>query len=84
MTEPEFSDPNANLEPGIGPGRDADLDPDRRNLEAPAEDAFEQSLPASPGGERDEGPVDVDRDSEVNEWDAIEQAQVVDFDDEYR
>ncbi|HEY2670266.1 MAG TPA: hypothetical protein VGJ07_07800 [Rugosimonospora sp.] len=84
MTEPEFSDPNANLEPGIGLGRDADLDPDRRDLEAPAEDAFEQSMPASPAGERDEGPVNVDRDIEVNEWDAIEQAQVVDFDDDYR
>ena len=84
MTEPEFSDPDANLEPGVGPGRDEDLDPDRRDLEAPAEDAFEQSMPANPAGEREDSPLNVERDPEVNEWDAIEQAQVVGFDDDYR
>lgn len=49
------------------------------DLEAPDADAAEQSLPANPVEE----PVQVRRNSEVGEWDAVEQSIVVDLDDEY-
>jgi len=90
MTEPEFSDPYASVEPDANLDREANLDPDpgldpdRRDAEAPAEDAYEQSVPADPAERPIETQIDADRDPEVNEWDALEQAHVVGPDDDYR
>jgi hypothetical protein len=70
MAEPEeqFIDPGARLAP------------DERDPEAPAADAVEQATPANPADER----VEVHRGLEVDEWDAVEQARVVELDDDYR
>jgi hypothetical protein len=54
-------------------------DPDSRDLEAPAVDAAEQSVSANPVEE----PPEVRRGLEVGEWDALEQAIVVDLEDDY-
>ena len=66
------------------PGEDlalgAHLAPDERDPEAPAADAVEQATIADPT----EHPEEVHRGLEVNEWDALEQAQVVRLDDDYR
>lgn len=56
------------------------LDPDERDLEAPAADAVEQATPANPV----DAETEVHRGLEVGEWDAVEQARVVDLDDDYR
>jgi hypothetical protein len=57
------------------------LDPDERDPEASPADAAEQAAPVRPG----DAPVEVHRGWEVGEWDAAEQAVVVDFDeDDYR
>ncbi|MFS8500090.1 MAG: hypothetical protein FWJ70_18035 [Micromonosporaceae bacterium] len=57
------------------------LDPEERDIEAPTADAAEQAEPITP----DEVKIKVRRGWEVGEWDAVEQAVVVDFDeDEYR
>ncbi len=56
------------------------LEPDERDPEASPEDAVEQATPANPAEE----PIEVHRGLEVGEWDAIEQAQVVDLDEDYR
>jgi hypothetical protein len=58
---------------------DENLEPDRRDPEAPPEDVLEQARPADPALEPPK-PSDA---LEVNEWDAIEQATVVELDDEY-
>jgi hypothetical protein len=55
------------------------LEPERRDPEAPPEDVLEQATPADPAL----NPPQPSDDLEVNEWDAIEQATVVEFDDEY-
>jgi hypothetical protein len=55
-------------------------DPDERDIEAPDEDAVEQATPANPA----DAPVEIHRGLEVGEWDAVEQARVVDLDDDYR
>jgi hypothetical protein len=55
------------------------LTPDERDPEAPAGDALEQATPANPVDQ----PVELHRGLEVNEWDAVEQATIVDLDDEY-
>jgi hypothetical protein len=60
------------------PGQD--LSADERDIEAPAADAAEQATSANPADE----PVEVHRGLEVGEWDAVEQAYVVDLDDDYR
>jgi hypothetical protein len=59
---------------------DAHLTPDERDIEAPDHDALEQAIVANPA----EDTPQVHRGLEVGEWDAVEQAQVVDFDDDYR
>ncbi len=59
---------------------DAHLTPDERDLEAPAADAVEQATPANPA----EQTVEMRRGLEVDEWDAVEQARVVELDDDYR
>jgi hypothetical protein len=56
------------------------LDPDERDIEAPDADAYEQAIPADPMDEQ--SPPEVSRDPEVSDWDALEQARVVDLEDE--
>ena len=57
------------------------LDPDERDLEAPVPDAFEQTLSVDPS----ETPEPVRVPPDVNEADALEQAQIVETDeDDYR
>jgi hypothetical protein len=56
------------------------LTPDERDPEAPESDAVEQSIVADPA--RDE--PEVHRGLEVDDWDAMEQARVVDMDEDYR
>ena len=48
--------------------------------EASEEDVAEQMTPANPAEEV----VEVHRGPEVAEWDAVEQAHVVDLDEDYR
>ncbi len=68
MTEPEEIVPEEHLTP------------DDRHIEAPDVDTVEQAVPADPAAD----PVEVHRGLEVGEWDAIEQAHVVDLDEDYR
>jgi len=56
------------------------LNADERDIEAPEADAVEQATVADPA----QAPVDVRPGAEVSEYDALEQARVVDLDDEYR
>lgn len=56
------------------------LDPEERDPETPAVDAVEQAAVANPA-DRD---ADIRRGLEVGEWDAVEQARVVDVDEDYR
>lgn len=63
------------------------LGPEDRDPEAPPEDAAEQARTADPALDND-GPethrgLEVTN-HEVNEWDAVEQARVVEVDDDYR
>ena len=58
----------------------AHLGPEDRDPEAPEVDAVEQATPANPADAEPE----VHRGLEVGEWDAVEQAQVVVLDDDYR
>jgi hypothetical protein len=68
-------------------GVDEDLTPghhlnaEERDIEAPEADAVEQATPADPATE---APSEVARGLEVGEYDAWEQAQVVELDDDYR
>jgi hypothetical protein len=57
------------------------LQPEERDIETPASDAVEQATLANPAENEVE---EVHRGLEVNEWDAVEQARVVDLDDDYR
>ena len=59
---------------------DNHLAPEERDPEAPQEDAVEQATVVNPADREPE----VHRGLEVDEWDALEQARVVDLDDEYR
>jgi len=56
------------------------FDPDERDIEAPDADAVEQATPVNPADK----PEVIRVPFEANEYDAIEQARVVDLDDEYR
>lgn len=56
------------------------LDPEVRDIEAPTADAAEQSAPVLPRDVRVAPPRTA---FEANEYDAIEQSQVVDLDDDY-
>ena len=60
---------------------DQQLDPNSRDIEAPAADAAEQAMPANPA---DEPPHAHSAAFEVNEYDALEQERVVDLDEDYR
>src|SRR5688572_24049196 len=57
----------------------AHLSPEERDREAPDGDVVEQARSANPADEPDE----VRRGLEVAEWDAVEQATIVDLNDEY-
>jgi len=59
---------------------DDHLEPEERDPEAPTADAVEQAILANPVDEDGE----VHRGLEVGEYDAVEQAHVVDLDDDYR
>lgn len=67
MTQP---DEELTLDPRLGP--------DERDPEAPPADAAEQATPVKPAEARDE----VRRGWEVGEWDAAEQAVIIDLDDD--
>ncbi|MFV2086225.1 hypothetical protein [Micromonospora sp. LOL_021] len=54
------------------------LAPEERDPEAPADDAFEQSVVANPVEQQPE----VHRGLEVDDWDAVEQSRIVDLDDD--
>ncbi len=56
------------------------LDPDERDIEAPDADAQEQATPADPADGQPEPRVGY----EVDEFDALEQARVVEAEDDYR
>jgi len=58
------------------------LNPDERDIEAPDADAVEQAEPADPLESARQSPPEVSQDPEVSDWDALEQAQVVELDDE--
>lgn len=58
----------------------AHLSVEERDLEAPDSDAVEQATVANPVDES----AEVHRGLEVNEWDAMEQAKIVDLDEDYR
>jgi hypothetical protein len=68
-------------------GVDEDLTPEdhldvrERDIEAPEADAVEQATPADPAAATR---AEVQRGLEVGEYDAWEQAQVVELDDDYR
>jgi hypothetical protein len=66
MSEPEDQTP------------EAALDPEERDPEAPLDDAYEQAIPADPA----KIPVQIEINPYVDEYDALEQAQVVEPDDD--
>jgi hypothetical protein len=70
MTDPDFVE------------RGPSLDPDERDVEAPAADAWEQATPAYPADDVADDQPTVS--PEVNDWDALEQARVVGVEDDYR
>ena len=57
------------------------LDPETRDIEAPAADAAEQAMPANPA-DNPSGTRSIA--FEANEYDALEQERIVDLDDDYR
>jgi hypothetical protein len=71
MTDPEIADQGTLL------------DPDERDIEAPDADAMDQRIPADPRETARQLPPEPSRSLEVNDWDALEQAKVVDLDDDY-
>jgi hypothetical protein len=71
MTDPDIAD------------QDTLLDPDDKDIEAPDADAQEQRTPADPTEAAQQQPLQPTRRLEVNDWDALEQAKVVDLEDDY-
>lgn len=69
--------------PEHAPGPEHRAEAGSDDLETPAADAAEQAMPANPVEDPFEEPVQVRRGPEVGEWDAVEQAIVVDLDDDY-
>jgi hypothetical protein len=69
-----MTQPDEDLDPGTH------LAPEERDPEAPEGDLVEQATPANPVDE----PVEIRSGLEVSEWDAVEQAKIVDLDDDYR
>lgn len=59
---------------------DSALDPKARDLEAPTEDLMEQVTPVRPG----DTPYLSRTPFEADEYDALEQSRIVDYDDEDR
>jgi hypothetical protein len=64
------------------PGVEGHLDPEERDIETPTEDAVEQAFPTDLA--EAEAGTEVHRGLEVSEYDAVEQARVVEIEDEYR
>jgi hypothetical protein len=85
MTTPDdvaAVDESARAEALVGDlGEDVRLDPRERDLEAPEADAAEQATPADPAAAPR---ADPSRSLEVNEYDALEQARIVELEDDYR
>jgi hypothetical protein len=77
----EAHEANEEFEPG------EHLDPDERDPEAPVEDAVEQAAEVESAGRGTTGPAEtedeVQRGLEVNEYDAVEQAHVVQPEEDY-
>ena len=71
MTDPDIAD------------QDTLLEPDEKDIEAPDADALDQRTPADPAEAARHRPLEPSRSLEVNDWDALEQAKVVDLDDDY-
>ena len=71
MTDPDIAD------------QDTLLDPDDKDIEAPDADALDQRTPADPQEAARQSPPERSSSLEVNDWDALEQAKVVDLDDDY-
>ena len=69
MTDPDFID------------RGTTVEPDEQDIEAPDADALEQRTLADPLVAARQAPLEPTRSMEVNDWDALEQAHVVDLDD---
>ena len=61
-------------------GLEGHLEPAERDPEAPVGDAVEQATPAYPDAAS--GAVEIPL--EVNEYDAVEQATIIEVDDDYR
>jgi hypothetical protein len=61
--------------------RGPSLDPDERDAEAPVADVWEQATTADPAD--DPTGTEPTRALEVNDWDALEQARVIDDPDDY-
>jgi hypothetical protein len=59
---------------------DDHLDPDERDIEAPAEDVLEQATPADPA----DAAVELRLPFEADEADVLEQSRIVELDDDYR
>jgi len=70
MTDPDFID------------RGTAVEPDDQDIEAPDADALEQRILADPLADARLRPIEPSRSLEVSDWDALEQAQIVDLDDD--
>ena len=70
MTDPDFID------------RGTAVEPDEQDIEAPDADALDQRTLADPLAAARQAPPEPTRSMEVNDWDALEQAVVVDLDDD--
>jgi hypothetical protein len=77
MTDPDIADQDTL------PDQDTLFDPDEKDIEAPDADALDQRIPADPKEAAQQRPPEPSRRLEVNDWDALEQAKVVDLDDDY-
>jgi hypothetical protein len=75
MTDRDIADQDSLLDPD-------DKDIEAPDIEAPDADALDQRTPADPA-ERARHRLEPSRSLEVNDWDALEQAKIVDLDDDY-
>jgi hypothetical protein len=62
---------------------DDHLDPEVRDIEAPAEDMVEQATPADPA-DAPGAPVELRLPFEADEADVLEQSRIVQLEDDYR
>jgi hypothetical protein len=73
-----MTNPDEDLRPHDDREPEGHLEPEERDPEASPEDVVEQVTSAEP---TEDEPVHLD--TEVNEWDAVEQARVVELGDDY-